>query len=118
MTTCFATVAAIGARMKEVKPLDIETLVTLTPSERFTDALGNMPSIKPQLERLQEEYAWFLDLTGLDTDSLHAKFRSRSDRTSMFARADAYGSIMYELLSAIDSELRGKQIDFLRLLVI
>jgi predicted nucleotidyltransferase len=118
MTTCFATLAAIGAQMKYVTPDVIEALVLLTPSERFESALQHMPSIELELDRLKAEYAWFLDLTGLSTDSLHAKFGSHEDRMEMFQRADRYGSLMYDLLRAIDAQLRKEGIEFLRLLVI
>lgn len=118
MTTCFATVCAIGSRMREARPEDIEALVRMTPYQRFEEAMQQMPSLKPNVVKLRRKYAWFLEQTALPTEELRQAFSSRARRQQMFAEADSYGQEMFMLIRAIDDSLGTRGVEYLRLLVI
>lgn len=118
MTTCFSTVVAIGALMREIGPHDIADLVLMTPRDRLLKAKERVQELDEPFRRLDEEYAWFLELTGQSTERLFTHFENSGKRTEMFARAEEYGSLMYQCLRAIDEDLRRDHIEFLRLLVI
>jgi predicted nucleotidyltransferase len=118
MTTCFASIAAVGAMMSDIKEEGLLELTKLTPSQRLDVALERMPSLRQPMDKLRGEYSWFLNLTGQDADSLHARFEDKESRTAMFTRADKYGTLMYDLLRSIDRSLSSTNTDFLRLLVV
>lgn len=118
MTTCFATVCAIGARMTEAHPEDIVRLVFMTPNERLQEATEQMPTLQPIVSDVRHRYAWFLEQTALPTEALLAKFQSEEDRRLMFEEADSYGRLMFDLVKEIDASLSSRGIEYLRLLVI
>lgn len=118
MTTCFATVCAIGARMTEAHPEDIQALVMMTPNERLRLATAQMPSLLPLVKEVRNRYAWFLEQTALPTEALQAKFLEDEERRRMFDAADLYGRLMFDLVNAVDDNLSSANIEYMRLLVI
>jgi hypothetical protein len=69
------------------------------------------------VRNILDEYAWFLEMTGLPTDELQSKFRDKDGRTKMFQKANEYGNLMFNLLLKLDKKSNGKG-DLLRYLVI
>lgn len=118
MTTCFATVCAIGARMTQAHPEDIENLVLMTPNERLRLATEHMPHLIPLVKQVRDRYAWFLEQTALPTEALQSKFMEDEERRRMFQAADSYGRLMFDLITAIDNSLSSADIEYMRLLVI
>lgn len=117
MTTCFATVSAIGSYNTPVTEAQVVNLVKLTPRERLQDIMTHVPDAESEVQDILEEYAWFLDMTGLPTEKLHSMFREKEGRTKMFQKANEYGNLMFNLLIKLDKKSNGKG-DLLRYLVI
>lgn len=118
MTTCFATVAALGCHAVTAREEDVLDLVLMTPQDRLRAVAEKMPSAAHSVGKILEDYAWFLEQTSLSKPELHAKFRDDATRQQMFQRAEEYGTKLYHLLLIIDQE-RGSDVpDFIRYLVI
>jgi predicted nucleotidyltransferase len=116
MTTCFATVAALASSKSATKD-DVFELALLTPRERLELVSARMPEMRKMIDELLEYYNWFLEQTSLSKEELHARIQADETRREMFARAEVYGSKMYDLLLAID-DARGTSPKLLRYLVI
>lgn len=114
-TTCFATICAIGSSTTPVSSNDILELVSITPRERLARVSQNIPATGPLVQAVLDEYAWFLEQTGLPTEQLDEMFLDRDQKRAVFGRADAYGAKLYALLKAIDDETDGQ---LLRALVV
>ncbi|WP_104190539.1 nucleotidyltransferase domain-containing protein [Cryobacterium sp. Y82] len=117
MTTCFATIAALGSFSDIPTEEDVFQLTLRTPQDRLQLVKDKLPELNSTIESLLSEYSWFLEQTSLSTEALRAKFVDRDDRTQMFSRAEAYGSKMFGLLDEI-GKLRGMSPDLIRYLVI
>lgn len=117
MTTCFATIAAIGSSPSTVQQDDVVALVGLTPVERLQRVTANLPDTSKQVDDVLVEYTWFLEQTALSKDELHARFRDKASKVAMFERANAYGQSMFALLKKIDEHAMDDQ-GFLRYLVV
>jgi len=102
MTTCFATVAAIGSFKTPVQTDHMLEIVGKTPAQRLQLVRENRLDLEEPVARLLELYAWFLEQTGLATEDLEKRFGDSESRTKMFARADEYRSEMYALLRGLD----------------
>jgi len=116
MTTCFATAAALGSHRAPVTEEQVFALTRLTPRERLQSVVERIPEVAPHVDQVLERYAEFLEMTGLPTTSLEAKFSDKQKRTEMFARAKEYGDAMFRLISAIDAA--DNRLRLLRTLVI
>jgi hypothetical protein len=116
MTTCFASIAALGSFTVPVTEEQVVAITRLTPRERLRSVIENISSSKPIVEEVLERYGWFLEMTGLPTAELEGRFSDKAKRTEMFERATEYGDSMFRLLQHIDgSDLRLR---LLRTLVI
>lgn len=118
MTTCFATVAALGVKNAPVIEEDIFVLTQLTPRERLERVADASPKASKVVDRVLAEYAWFLGMTGLNERQLRKHFEDGNKRRELFKRANDYGGLMYELLATLDSRRAGRDSNFIRFLVI
>ena len=118
MTTCFATLAALGTMTGPVSEEDVFELVLLTPLDRLRRAATNLPECAELVDSVLAEYSWFIELTGLPKVDLYKRFAEESGRREMFARADAFGSTMFKLLTKIDEVVKPGGSGLLRVLVI
>jgi hypothetical protein len=118
MTTCFATIAAMGTMNTPISADEMMTLISEPPRRRLELAAERRPSLTANVNTVLEDYAWFLEQTGLTEPELRGKFEDKSTRTELFARARSYGGKMYELLAAIDADAGGPESNFIRYLVI
>jgi hypothetical protein len=116
MTTCYASIAAIGSLVAPVADQQIVELTTRTPQERLKQVASNAPSAARVIGDIQDEYGWFLEMTGLPTLELEDHFADRAKRKHMFERANAYGHLMFNLLRAVDEAVPEARL--LRYLVI
>ncbi|HZS60327.1 MAG TPA: hypothetical protein VFA43_13725 [Gemmatimonadaceae bacterium] len=109
MTTCFATIAALGSLPAPVSQEQVISLTRLTPRQRLEGIPSRVPAASNAVGYLLEKYSAFLELTGLPTSELEAHFKDKAQRRQMFTQANEYGDAMFELLRIIDetdSELR------------
>lgn len=118
MTTCFATVAALGAMPHPVQADDILALTRLTPRQRLRQVAAAYPSVLEIVAELEREYAWFMMMTALTEEELTAHFTDKQKRSEMFDRANQYGDQMYKLLETLDEIGSGSSGGFTRYLVI
>jgi hypothetical protein len=118
MTTCFSSIAALGSYRVPVRAEDILKLTELTPRERLGIVTTSLPELAPAVERVLDDYAWFLEMTGLRTEGLEEHFSDKQKRIDMFARANEYGDAMFALLKAIDEAAEDDKVRMLRYLVI
>jgi predicted nucleotidyltransferase len=116
LTTCFATIAAIGSYAEAVTEEDIVEMVLLTPRERLQKVRDRLPNIASKVDDLLGRYDWFLEQTGLTTAELELQFSDTHKRKEMFGRANEYGDAMYELIANIDGQVPRSRL--LRTLVI
>lgn len=103
MTTCFASVAALGSFLAPVTQQQIIAITKLTPRLRLLSIAERLPVVKTEIEALLLEYDWFLEMTGLQTSDLEKQFSDKQKRTDMFHRANTYGNAMFRLIQAIDA---------------
>ena len=115
LTTCFATVCAIGSSRLPTNVETLKEIVSITPRQRLIRVTDDIPALTPSVDRILDVYAWFLEQTALSTSELEDKFQSRAQRTEMFEKASDYRALFYDLLLEIDA--RGKE-SLLRALVI
>jgi len=113
MTTCFASIIALGSYIAPVKEEHVIEMTKLTPRERLAAAASRDPELRPLVDKLLGQYAWFLEMTGLPEADLIAHFRDKQSRINMFGKANDYGDTMFKLLQAVD-----KKDNLLRYLVI
>ena len=102
MTTCFATIAAVGSYPS---PVDLEPMLGImnrTPQERLDGIVEQHETLAPRISALREQYSWFLTHTQLSTEDLHANFQDKIMRNNMFDKAERYRWTMIDLLHAID----------------
>lgn len=119
MTTCFATIAALASHCDTIEEEDVLELVQRTPQQRLEYAAELLPTVKPEVDAIQEDYAWFMELTGQTEEALRAGFEDRAHREERFDRANSYGDKMFSLLNAIANRSpRDQSEKFLRYLVI
>jgi hypothetical protein len=102
VTTCFASIATIGSLPAPVDQQSVLELTQQTPLERLKSLAVRFPEHSELVHRVLREYEWFLKLTGLSTTDIEAKFADTVGRTEMFDRANAYGDLVYQLVTAID----------------
>src|SRR2546425_4405728 len=102
MTTCFASIAALGSFTVPVTEEQVIAITRLTPRERLRSVIENVPSSKSIVDEVLERYAWFLEMSGLPTAELEGQFSDKAKRTEMFKRANKYGDSMFRLLQYID----------------
>jgi predicted nucleotidyltransferase len=88
MTTCFATIAALGSYSAPVKEPKVIELISQTPHDRLLSIPERISSTKQALASVLEEYAWFLEMTGKPTEELEEHFSDKQKRTQMFQRAN------------------------------
>lgn len=101
-TTCFATICALGSMPGPVSAGDVKSLVTITPRERLSRVSDNLPGTSGRVEDILEDYAWFLERTGLATDELESLFVDKESKQAMFDRARNYCDKLFGLVREID----------------
>lgn len=117
MTTCYATIAALGSHSAPVTEEHVFDLTRLTPRERLLSIPARVPATQDRVREVLANYAWFLEMTGLPSDELQGHFADNEKRTQMFQKANEYGDSMYRLLQEVDA-VSGNEGSLLRYLVI
>lgn len=102
MTTCFASIAALGSHLAPVTQEQVIQLTRLTPRQRLKSITQRMPQADGEVREVIDRYIWFLEMTGLPTEQLEENFSDKQKRTQMFERANSYGDSMFKLLQKID----------------
>jgi hypothetical protein len=116
MTTCFASIAALGSFKVPVTEEQVIHITRLTPRERLQSVVDRVPDTRSIVDEVLERYAWFLEMTGLPTAQIEEHFSDKAKRTEMFARANAYGDSMFRLLQRVDNS--DERLGLFRTLVI
>jgi hypothetical protein len=116
MTTCFASIAALGSFTAPVTEQQVINVTGLTPKERLESVVERLPTAKSIVDEVLDRYEWFLEMTGLPTDELEEHFSDKAKRTDMFKRANEYGDSMFRLLLHVDAS--DERLRLLRTLVI
>jgi hypothetical protein len=117
MTTCFATIASICSYRIPVTEDQVIELTHLTPRQRLERIPSRIPGAESAVQDVLDNYAFFLDKTGLSTDELESHFSDKTARSEMFKIANHYGDSMYNLLQTLDTFQKSDS-KFLRYLVI
>jgi predicted nucleotidyltransferase len=102
MTTCFASIAALGSYLAPVTEEQVLEMTKLTPRQRLQSITSRIPEATAAVNDVLNQYAWFLEMTGLPTSDLEAHFSDKQQRTEMFRKANEYGDSMFRLLQTID----------------
>lgn len=102
MTTCFASIAALGSHLAPVTEEQVLEVAKLTPRERLQSVAFRVPEARDPVREILDRYSWFLEMTGLPTADLEGRFSDKQKRTEMFEKANEYGDSMFRLLHAID----------------
>lgn len=102
MTTCFASIAALGSHLAPVTEQQVLELTRLTPRQRLQSITSRLPNTTEAVNEVLDRYGWFLEMTGLPTAELEEHFSDKEKRAEMFQRANQYGDSMFRLLQAID----------------
>jgi predicted nucleotidyltransferase len=103
MTTCFASVAALGSYLAPVTEKQVIEMIKLSPRRRLESVADRSPAAKEAVSDVLQKYDWFLEMTGLQTEELEGHFSDKQKRTEMFQNANNYGDAMFKLLQVIDS---------------
>jgi predicted nucleotidyltransferase len=116
MTTCFATIAALGSHRAPVTEAQVLEMTKLTPQQRLLSISTRVPAAAEAVREVLDQYARFLEMTGLPTADLESHFADGAKRRDMFHRATGYGDSMYNLVRVIDEA--DPELRLLRTLVI
>jgi hypothetical protein len=116
MTTCFASVAALGSYKAPVTEDQVLQLTRLTPRERLETVKTRIPGTRVLIEDLLARYSGFLELTALPTADLQARIIDKEMGPKLFHGATEYGDVMFKLLQMIDGT--APQLRLIRTLVI
>jgi hypothetical protein len=116
MTTCFASIAALGSFTAPVTEEQVIAVTELTPRQRLQSVAERIPTARSAVNAVLERYGWFLEMTGLPTAALEEHFSDKAKRTEMFAKANEYGDSMFRLLQFVDNS--DQRLRLLRTLVI
>lgn len=116
LTTCFASIVALGSRSVPVTEQDVFELCKLTPRERLESVKTHLPNISLTIDNVLTKYDWFLSKTGLSTSELESHFADKTRRTEMFDEARKYGDSIFNLLQQVDQS--GGNPGLLRFLVV
>jgi len=106
MTTCFATIALLGCRMKAISEQVVEEIVRLTPRQRLLSIPEHLSESKATIDEILLLYGWFLEMTALSTNQLERHFTDQKKREKAFRRANDFGNKMFELLKIVDKKHR------------
>ena len=102
LTTCFASIVALGSYRAPVTEEDVFQLTKLTPRERLKAVKDHLPCVATTVDEVLEKYGWFLEMTGLQTTKLESHFKDKEQRIRMFRQAKEYGDAVFTLLQRID----------------
>ncbi|MFZ0929447.1 MAG: nucleotidyltransferase domain-containing protein, partial [Syntrophobacteraceae bacterium] len=116
LTTCYASIAALGSHRVPITVGHVHDLMKLSPRQRVQSIPKRIPAVEAAVNEVLNDYEWFLTMTGLPTDALEDQFVDKQKRTEMFKRANEYGDKMFKLLVEIDKT--DSQHSFLRYVVI
>ena len=116
LTTCFASIVALGSRSAPVTQADVFELTKQTPRERLETVKTSLPCVANSVDEVLDKYRWFLEMTGLPTPQLESHFADKEKRTEMFHRAREYGDAVFALLRTIDQS--DDNLRLLRFLVV
>ena len=116
MTTCFASIAALGSFTAPVTEEHVIAVTQRTPRQRLESVAERVPRAKSTVDEVLERYTWFLEMTGSPTAELEEHFSDKEKRTDMFKRANEYGDSMFRLLQCVDNS--DPRLRLLRTLVI
>ena len=116
LTTCFASIVALGSHAVPVTEDAVFDVIKLNPRARLNLVKEQIPSVSESVDRVLEQYAWFLEMTGLSTEDLEDKFANKEKRQAMFGRAIEYGDTVFDLLQKIDGS--NEELKLLRFLVV
>jgi hypothetical protein len=103
LTTCFASIAALGCHHEPVSEEEVMQLTKLTPRQRLELVAKFVPKSSDEVNDVLDRYAWFLEMTGLSTSQLEDHFSDKQKRTEMFQKANEYGDSMFKLLLSINN---------------
>ena len=116
MTTCFASIVALGSRSAPVTEEEVFQLTKLTPRQRLESVKDHLPSVATAVDEVLGKYGWFLEMTGLSTTDLESHFVDKGRRIHMFGQAREYGDAVFSLLQRIDES--DDSLKLLRFLVV
>lgn len=98
LLTCFSMLALIAQSKQVVEPSTLFEYVRTTPIRRLRLAGTTVPEGGKIVDKLLENYAWFLDATGKPKEQVLEWIGERTNRDDAFARARQFGDSMLELL--------------------
>lgn len=101
LMSCFGTIVAICAHDSPVNGDFIVGLAKKVPLDRFRDALTEIDALRPVVDQVLEDYAWFMENTSLSAEQLTALFDSTEQKVILFKRADAFGLRVFEALDHV-----------------
>jgi hypothetical protein len=113
MTTCFATVASLSCFKEPVTQEIVLELVKKSPRERLEEIPSRLPEASEAIDKILEQYLWFIGMTGLTEAELHDYISDKVKCSSAFKKANEYGDSIYELL-----KLSDKEFGYMRFLVV
>lgn len=102
MNTCFAMIAGFLCQKEPIDQKAIYKLTCMTPMERLEMTATLVTACEDILIDLQDQYSWFLNLTGLPTEDLQNAFRDKEFVRDAFDKSRKYGDSMFELMQLID----------------
>lgn len=116
MTTCFATLAALGSFKAPVQKDTVLDLIRMTPRERLQTIPRNMKGIENEVDAVLKAYMAFLRKTELSTNDLRMALMDERLGPRLNNAANRYGDTMFQLLRLIDT--RDPKLKLMRNMVI
>jgi predicted nucleotidyltransferase len=101
MLTCFSFVVAVIAAGKSVTSDEVARVAATSPLKRLGEVAARHPKIKTMVDEAREEYDWFLEVTGRDSDSVKAWIGDRDTRHKAFERGRRFGGRIYRILKGV-----------------
>lgn len=95
LLTCFSMIIFLSKNHSVLTPQDVIEEVAFTPLDRLQRSCKDDTTT---LQKVYDEYAWFLDITGKPANEVIDWISERSNRDEAFGRARIFGQNIYQLL--------------------
>ncbi|MFH5802986.1 hypothetical protein [Alienimonas sp. DA493] len=98
MLTCFSTVAVLVRSDLVATPDLLASQVLRTPMGRLDLVGGDVKGAAALVRQIQEEYCWFLEMTGRNDEEVKEWISDKEKRDAAFERGRKFGRDMYDLI--------------------
>ncbi|MEE8586605.1 MAG: hypothetical protein V3T83_17320, partial [Acidobacteriota bacterium] len=95
LLTCFASVLLLSRNRTIVTPKELSTIIRFSPIDRLDQAAKGIKGAETVVQRMKDDYGWFLEQTNRPKDEQLAWISEPPVRNDAFQRGRRFASSMY-----------------------